>query len=165
MEEEIDKCDDVPDNESVQNEDEISIQFKEEFERFSGLLTDESSFSLTPLENLGNSCYMNSILICLSHNLDLTEYFLSENYISDINIKGDNNLSNLLYNIEGKLANTYYKLMTDLWLNSMNAVPTTEIKSVISKVFKQVNKQLMEVYWSQSTRCSRVLNLLVRRNE
>ena len=55
MEEEIDKCDDVPDNESVQNEDEISIQFKEEFERFSGLLTDESSFSL--ISNIRKKCF------------------------------------------------------------------------------------------------------------
>ena len=37
------------------------------------------------LRNLGNTCFMNSGLQCISHILELTEYFLSNKYVKDIN--------------------------------------------------------------------------------
>ncbi len=40
---------------------------------------------LVGLRNLGNTCYMNSGLQCLSNTQQLTEYFLSNNFMRDIN--------------------------------------------------------------------------------
>lgn len=39
------------------------------------------------LVNLGNTCYLNSILQCLIYSDKLTKYFLSKKYIEDINVK------------------------------------------------------------------------------
>ena len=38
------------------------------------------------LSNIGNTCYINSALQCLSHTSVLTEYFLSQKYANDVNM-------------------------------------------------------------------------------
>jgi ubiquitin carboxyl-terminal hydrolase 4/11/15 len=37
------------------------------------------------LHNIGNTCFMNSMLQCLSNTQPLTEYFLSERYLDELN--------------------------------------------------------------------------------
>lgn len=36
------------------------------------------------LVNMGNSCYINSVLQCLRHTLEMTDIFLTNNHTSDI---------------------------------------------------------------------------------
>ena len=39
---------------------------------------------LCGLQNLGNTCYLNTAVHCLSHSLPLTWYFLSDQYLEDM---------------------------------------------------------------------------------
>lgn len=39
------------------------------------------------LHNLGNSCYMNSILQCINHISPITQYFLKGEYVKHVNRK------------------------------------------------------------------------------
>ena len=36
------------------------------------------------IQNIGNTCYMNSILQCLRNNLDLSNYFLSKQFKENV---------------------------------------------------------------------------------
>ena len=42
-----------------------------------------SGKGLSGLINLGNKCFLNSILVCLSNTLKLTDYFLSNKFKED----------------------------------------------------------------------------------
>ncbi|ETO11628.1 ubiquitin-specific protease [Reticulomyxa filosa] len=43
------------------------------------------SFGVVGLRNMGNTCYLNAALQCLSHTMPLTEYFLSKIFINELN--------------------------------------------------------------------------------
>ncbi len=42
---------------------------------------------LTGMNNLGNTCYVNSSMQCLSHTPLLKDYFLNLNYLRDVNVE------------------------------------------------------------------------------
>ena len=81
----------------------------------------------TGLFNLGNSCYMNSCIQCLSHVRPLTIYFLSEKYCSEINKKSIDGTG-------GKLAIEYANLLGDLWFLNEKAISISNLKQQLARI-------------------------------
>lgn len=63
---------------------------------------------LNGLRNLGNTCYMNSALQCLSNTKELTEFLLSKDWMRQINTV--NSIGS-----RGKLLCAYAELLRSLW--------------------------------------------------
>eukprot|EP00752_Nemacystus_decipiens_P010349 g9219.t1 len=78
------------------------------------------------LGNLGNTCYINSSVQCLSHTPLLTEYFLSSAYVNDVNV--ENKLG-----LQGRLAHVYADLVNDLWSPTKKTVTPKSFKNEIAK--------------------------------
>jgi ubiquitin C-terminal hydrolase len=61
------------------------------------------------LDNLGNTCYMNSSLQALLHTAPLVEYFLTKTHLREINRHSK-------FGFKGRLAFAFGKLVSELWV-------------------------------------------------
>jgi len=80
--------------------------------------------------NLGNTCFMNSSIACLSNCTELTTYFLTGKYEKAINKK--NKLG-----LQGKLANAWADLLNNYWNSNKNSGNPSNVKSAVAKKVKK----------------------------
>ena len=89
-------------------------------------LDDNSSRGQVGGRNLGNTCFMNSSIACLSNCTELTYYFLKGDYLKDIN--EDNTLG-----MGGRLAKEWGKLMKQYWVEQTRVGDPSDFKYVIGQ--------------------------------
>lgn len=85
---------------------------------------DRARNGLSGLQNLGNTCFMNSSIQCLSNNYVLTKFFLTEKFKEDINT--DNVLGT-----GGKLAVQFARLMNEMWNDEAPVVTPWSFKKIV----------------------------------
>ncbi|KFV98117.1 Ubiquitin carboxyl-terminal hydrolase 8 [Fulmarus glacialis] len=86
--------------------------------------------ALTGLRNLGNTCYMNSILQCLCNAPHLADYFNRNLYQDDIN------RSNFLGH-KGEVAEEFGVIMKALWTGQYKCISPKDFKITIGKINNQ----------------------------
>ncbi|XP_061689922.1 ubiquitin carboxyl-terminal hydrolase 4 [Syngnathoides biaculeatus] len=90
----------------------------------------QSQPGLCGLSNLGNTCFMNSALQCLSNASPLTEYFLNDQYEAEIN-RGNP------LGMRGEIAEAYADLVKQMWLSHSSSVAPRTFKTQVGRFAPQ----------------------------
>ena len=89
-------------------------------------LNENSSKGVVGGRNLGNTCFMNSSIACISNCTELTYYFLCGDYKKDLNYENKNGM-------KGKLAKSWGNLLKEYWVENTDEGDPKEFKDTIGE--------------------------------
>ncbi|GAV01668.1 hypothetical protein RvY_12345-2 [Ramazzottius varieornatus] len=78
------------------------------------------------LNNLGNTCFMNSAVQCVSYSRPLTHYFQTQRFISELNRRNP-------IGYGGAIAERYAELINQLWSGKYRTVAPLKLRQLIGK--------------------------------
>ena len=90
---------------------------------------------ITGLNNLGNTCYLNSIIQCLSNCESFRNYLLSDEFLkllTSFKVKNNTNIKNLLIY-------QFYRLIKKIWLSNSNELEPISFKKLLGEKYSIFN--------------------------
>jgi ubiquitin carboxyl-terminal hydrolase 8 len=107
---------------------------------FKELKNEQLPNGIIRLNNLGCTCYMNSILQCLFNTVtfkdDITSdnfpYKLLPNVVKDLDIANEQNYSKILEKVQLTVAFQMYKIMQSCWNNNIKQIKPTSFMNIFS---------------------------------
>ena len=90
-------------------------------------MSSYSKKGLVGLKNLGNTCYMNTALQCISNCFELSNYFLNNHYKNHVNTSTNLGTS-------GVITKSYAELINNLWYGKESIFSPSSIKTILDKL-------------------------------
>ncbi|XP_022103734.1 ubiquitin carboxyl-terminal hydrolase 32-like isoform X2 [Acanthaster planci] len=87
---------------------------------------------LTGMSNLGNTCFMNAAIQCISNTQPLTLYFKSDSFLYELN-------STNPLGMKGHVAKRYGDLIRELWAGNAKSVAPLKLRWTIAKYAPRFN--------------------------
>ncbi|KAH8312312.1 hypothetical protein KR044_010162, partial [Drosophila immigrans] len=117
------------------NESQAAVETTSRIRDFSPVIGQNVGRGLTGLKNLGNTCYMNSILQCLSNTSHLLDFCVSNNYKKFISRQNKTN---------GQVIEEVAALLKELWNGQYKCVASRDLRYLVGqyqKTFRGVDQQ------------------------
>ncbi|XP_059478649.1 ubiquitin carboxyl-terminal hydrolase 32 [Neocloeon triangulifer] len=86
----------------------------------------------TGLNNLGNTCFMNAALQCVSNTRPLTQYFINNMHLYELNRVNP-------LGMKGNIAKKYGELVHEMWSGTAKTIPPLKLRLTISKYAPRFN--------------------------